>query len=143
MAFVYRLQTSEGIGPYSSGEVRWFFINRGWAEGSETIPYYVHHSIDDWHPSPWEDGITRHGNKDYYCGFESFEKFCDWFLYNPNVDTLAHEAELLAGHEDLNLHIFEVAEAHIMRGRRQAMFDLTRAKPSGMLTMHEVAELVR
>jgi hypothetical protein len=144
MAFVYRLQTPLGEGPYVGGTVRWFFREQSYIHGEDSLPYYVNNSADSWHPSPWEDGIAAHRDESYFCGFESFESFCDWFLYVPGqARTMAEEASLIGRHDGLKLFLFEVEERYISAGRRQVMFRRDRSDVVGDFTMHEVAELVR
>lgn len=142
MAFVYRLQTPLGEGPYVGGSVRWFFREQSYIHGEDSIPYYVDHSADSFHPSPWEDGIDKFRDEQYFCGFSSFEQFCDWFLYNPSR-TMAEEAELIGRHDGLKLYLFEVESRLISAGKRQVMFRRNRADIVGDFTMAEVAELVR
>jgi len=70
----YRLQGTDGVGPWRSGSYSSYMNNPDWERISERCG-------DDHHQSPADDGqsISMSEHQDYVCACSSIEQFWHWF----------------------------------------------------------------
>ena len=106
MAYVLRVENSLGRGPYVGCR------SNGWAIGDHN---------DYAHPAPDEeysirDTLHKRGlvfTKEFYCGFNSFEQLCAWFL-PVELDNLIYL--------DFHVSCYFVEDEHYIAGEKQIIF---------------------
>ena len=122
---VYRVAhpMNDGRGPYCGyGPGSNALIDLAWKMQST--------HLDDDHPAPEQEGITRFaGFLGDRCGFSSVDKLYDWF-----EGWLAQLDE--AGYE---LRTYRVNRRHVRAGLKQVVFDITQAQHVATSRLVEVA----
>lgn len=105
---VWRVEHACGCGPYTARE-----LCASCVDAREAVWDMCYDHDDDWHPSPWDDGI-RDFTEEHICGLPTLESVKSWF--NDFWTARLHE-------HGYRLTEWSVPEEALLRGRVQVMFD--------------------